>query len=90
MALPEHTFSVGETAKFFDRSIPWLRWRERDRKLFTDGAGNSIDISRTKSGYRRYTATNIKDIADALFRENKISQVEYEAVLERIGPWLPK
>ena len=80
----ERTFSVSETAKMFDRSVPWLRWREKNGDFIHED-GSQIEIARTtprraKYGYRRYTVQNILDMADALDREKKITALEAERV----------
>jgi hypothetical protein len=83
------TFSISEAARFFDRSVPWLRWRESTPGLFVREDGSPIEVQRTvprraAAGYRRYTVNDIGDIADALWREKKISGTEYRAVKARV------
>lgn len=85
----EDTLSISEVAKFFDQSISWMRWIEKTGVLKKED-GTPIEIARTKKrsgtshGYRRYTYQNIADIAEALFRSEKISRTEYNAVMERV------
>jgi len=89
--MPEQvTLSVSEAAKFFEKSVPWMRWIESRRGLLVREDGTPIVIERTATrraehGYRRYTYQDIADIADALFRAGKINNAEYNAVKARVS-----
>lgn len=82
-------FLIGEAAKFFDRNVQWLRWREQDRSIWCHKDGSPIEIKRLgqrgkTGGYRYYTLQNLTDIADALLRNDKLTTRQYNIVLSRI------
>lgn len=84
----ERTFSIGEVAKIFEKSVPWLRWREKT-PVFVDAEGRPIEVKRTsprraRAGYRKYTLQNIQDLADSLLRSGKMSQEDYDKVKARV------
>jgi len=90
---PRKTLSVSEAAKFFEKSVPWMRWIQSRPGLLVKQDGTPIEIARTtprraKNGYRRYTYENIGDIAEALFRAGKINTAEYNAVKERVQAFM--
>jgi len=87
------TLKVSEAAKFFDKSVPWMRWVEGRPGLLVREDGSKIEIARTeprraKQGYRKYTYRDIADIADALYRNKKLDKAQYEAVKERVAGFL--
>jgi len=84
----ERLFSIGEAAKFFDKDTQWLRWRERDGK-FTRIDGTSIAVDRKSSnklggGDRRYTLSDIREIAHSLRRHELLDNDELKRVLARV------
>lgn len=83
------SFSIGEAAKFLDRSIYWIREAERVGD-FTDEKGRPIVPERTpttnsKMGQRRYTLDNIEAMAESLFRQEKFDKHERDRVLQRVA-----
>ena len=85
----EELLSIGEASLFFDQTASWLRWRE-DAGVFKDKNGNPIELTRRANGRkmgggdRRYTYQNIKDMADALHREEIFNQAQRDLVHQRV------
>lgn len=58
-------FTVSEIAKFFlHRSGYWIRWREKIGHVTLDGV--EVATSRTPVGARKYTLTDVEQMAHAL------------------------
>lgn len=85
----EELLSIGEASLFFDQTASWLRWRE-DAGVFKYKNGNPIELTRRANGRkmgggdRRYTYQNIKDMADALHREEIFNQAQRDLVHQRV------
>lgn len=85
----DKTLSISEAARFFEKSIAWMRWIEAQPGLLVREDGTPIEIERRMSrrgmaaGQRRYTHEDIRDMAAALFRAGKINNAEFQAVTAR-------
>lgn len=81
-------FGIGFVATIFDRTVEWVRWTE-SQDLFTYDDGSPIAPRRTelphaRYGYRRYTLSQIGDMADSLFRKNKLTVTEHRVIKTRV------
>jgi len=81
--------SIGEVARFFDKSVPWVRWCER-MNYFQREDGTLIEPARTtprraENGYRKYSLKDIAEMAESLFRKNKINQIELRIIRTKVA-----
>jgi hypothetical protein len=82
------TLSISEVARFFGKSVQWVRWREQNGG-FTYPNGEKIVPRRTHpeknaTGYRRYTLEDIESMAESLYRLEKISEQNYNSIVARV------
>ena len=84
----ELTLQAGVAAMFFNRSLAWLRVQENKGFLVRED-GSEIVIKRHTKGKtqsaRVYSLDDLDDIADALFRQRKISRKDYDGVKKKVA-----
>jgi hypothetical protein len=69
-------FAVSEVAKmFFARSAHWVRWRERKGHFHLNE--QAVGTSRTASGARQYSLSDVEQMAHALRSRGDISQGQF-------------
>lgn len=94
----EHPLSPREAARFFDRSVEWLRSLET-RELLIKDDGSSIIIPRVNEGRgpeygpgassRVYPLDTVQEIADNLLRLRKMPAKHHKKVTERVKAFRP-
>jgi len=81
------TFSIGEVAKFLDRTVFWIREQERVGRFRTESK-KFITPDRTETskgpGQRRYTLKHIEEMARSLHRQGVFTDGELERTLNRV------
>lgn len=82
-------YSISQAARFFEKSIAWIRWKERIG-TFKREDGTLIEPARTTprrsttSAQRRYSLDDIREMAEALLRQGQISQETFDQIKAKI------
>ena len=81
------TFSIGEVAKFLDRSVFWIREQERLGRFRTASKKYIIpDRTETPSGrgQRRYTLKHIQAMAESMHRDGISTDGELARTMRKV------
>lgn len=82
-------FSIGEVAKFLNRTVYWVREQEKAGRFRTE-SNRRIEPSRTGThrngglGQRRYTLKNIEAMAKSLHRFGAFTDGELARTMRRV------
>lgn len=85
----EPEYQIGQVADFFELTVQWVRWAE-SKKWFRRGDGTLIIPRRNNppnavAGYRKYTLTDIREMAVSLYLHQHIARYKYDIVMEKIA-----
>jgi len=92
----EPTYSISEVSKMLERSVYWLRWKEgkmigAGTFVRPDGTplliARSLSPSGTVESYsrRKYTITDIEDMAELFMSEGVYTNQVYSRVMSRVN-----
>jgi hypothetical protein len=84
----EKILPIRTVAQFLGRTTYWVRWAEKEG-FFVLKDNSPILPTRlphqTKDGgHRRYSYKDVEDMADALFRQKRITKVEHSIIKARV------
>jgi hypothetical protein len=79
----EPTYSAREAAALLGRSFSWLDQRVR-KEDFVRPDGSMVLPLRTSGGYRRFTLTMLKDIAECSYRHHWFSMDKLRSTYRQI------